>query len=311
MADVSGSMQWAANGAPLRASVALSLLLMDVNPPPWEGVVLTFDSNPRVLRFGPRPTDNVPRDIGRLAHELKMAGSGTGTNLQAAMQLIIEIAQKHKVQPSEWQLIIFSDMEFDEAAELDDSGSEEDSLSVITESDQDELDHEEESDQDELDHEEESDQDELDHEEESDQDELDHEEESDQDELEEEESNDSKQEQTASTASSDELMQIWQTAYEETCQRFRDAKLGDGPNIVFWNLAASVSQPVDRAELPGVIQIAGYSAQLLSAFLKGDLKEFTTALHVQRTLQRPVYQSLHYVAEDDVHDVSVVCCEEK
>ena len=67
MADVSGSMEWAADGAPMRASVALSLLLMDVNPAPWEGVVLTFDSEPRLLDFGPRPTGKVPRDIGRLA----------------------------------------------------------------------------------------------------------------------------------------------------------------------------------------------------------------------------------------------------
>jgi hypothetical protein len=32
MADVSGSMEWSMNGAPMRASIALSLLLMDVNP---------------------------------------------------------------------------------------------------------------------------------------------------------------------------------------------------------------------------------------------------------------------------------------
>jgi hypothetical protein len=86
----------------------------------------------------------------------------------------------------------------------------------------------------------------------------------------------------------------WLTAFERTQQQFTDAGLQVVP-IVFWNLAASVSQPVNSASFSGVIQLGGYSAALLRAFLEHDHEKFTTQAMLRDILRKPAYEMLDVV----------------
>ena len=289
MADVSGSMEWAMNGAPMRASVALSLLLMDVNPPPWEGRVLTFHDEPSLLDFGPRPPDNEPRDIGRLAHDLKMHGSGGGTDLCAAMLKLLDVMRSHDsaaAQKLQYEIVVFSDMEFDEAVvtdDLDDSSEPRDTGRNGCDCG-DECIHEDHSMGSLRSESENTVDDEVD------------------------ESSDfydcaSTQGSDVSTDSSGMAQSVvdegaveaeWLTAFERTQKQFTDAGLQVVP-IVFWNLAASVSQPVNSASFSGVIQLGGYSAALLRAFLEHDHEKFTTQAMLRDILQKPAYEMLDVV----------------
>lgn len=303
MADVSASMGWPMDGAPMRASVALSLLLMDVNPPPWEGRVLTFHDEPSLLDFGPRPPDNEPRDIGRLAHDLKMHGSGGGTDLCAAMLLLLEVMRSHDSAVAEglqYEIVVFSDMEFDMAVVLDDldgscnsdtgthscgedsmgspmensmGNSTEDGGSAASAASSAAGDDAGEG-------------------------------------FREPAWGDSGFHDSASAGGSDRSTVFdedeedgsnksvaraeWFTALERTQKQFTDAGLQLVP-IVFWNLAASVSQPVGAASFSGVIQLGGYSAALLRAFLEHDHEKFTTEAMLRDILQKPAYEMLDVV----------------
>lgn len=108
MSDVSGSM----SGTPMYVSLALGLIIAEVQvTEAWKNRVLTFDSNPTWHEVNPE--NNLPEKI----RSLQNAPWGGSTNLQKAMDLIVETAKSANLTQAEMpkQLIIITDMCFDSA----------------------------------------------------------------------------------------------------------------------------------------------------------------------------------------------------
>ena len=101
--DVSGSMY----GQPLNAAVSMSAYIAERGKGPFKNHFITFSNNPALVRFeGVDTYDKFMR-----ARDADWGGS---TNVEAAMDLMLNIAIKNKVPVSDMPttLYIFSDMEF-------------------------------------------------------------------------------------------------------------------------------------------------------------------------------------------------------
>jgi hypothetical protein len=104
--DVSGSM----NGIPVLVSIAMGILISSVTAEPFRGQVITFDSNPEFhLVQGKTLRERVAK--------LYAKNTGTSTQLQKALDLILSRAVEYNVKPENMpqRMYIFSDMQFDEA----------------------------------------------------------------------------------------------------------------------------------------------------------------------------------------------------
>lgn len=101
--DVSGSMY----GQPLNAAVSMSAYIAERGKGPFKDHFITFSSNPTLVRFEGVDT----YDKFRRAATADWGGS---TNVEAAMDLMLNVAIKNKVPASDMPttLYIFSDMEF-------------------------------------------------------------------------------------------------------------------------------------------------------------------------------------------------------
>jgi hypothetical protein len=107
MADVSGSM----SGTPMEVSIALSIGLSEITHEAFKGMVLTFSSEPTFHTLN--PTDTIVQKVRSLQH----APWGTSTNFEAAYDLILGVVERHKLVREDMpSLIVFSDMQFDQAA---------------------------------------------------------------------------------------------------------------------------------------------------------------------------------------------------
>lgn len=107
MSDFSGSM----GGTPMEVSMALGILVSEINHPAFRDHLLTFDSNPEWLNFEGMTT---------LFEKVKYAQGapwGASTDFQKACDLILERLVKLKVPQDEapTDLLVFTDMGFDEA----------------------------------------------------------------------------------------------------------------------------------------------------------------------------------------------------
>lgn len=101
--DVSGSMY----GQPLNAAVSMSAYIAERGKGPFKDHFITFSNNPSLIRFeGVDTYDKFMR--------AKNADWGNSTNVEAAMDLMLNVAIKNKVPASDMPttLYIFSDMEF-------------------------------------------------------------------------------------------------------------------------------------------------------------------------------------------------------
>ena len=101
--DVSGSMY----GQPLNAAVSMSAYIAERGKGPFKDHFITFSNNPALVRFeGVDTYDKFMR--------AKNADWGGSTNVEAAMDLMLNVAIKNKVSVSDMPttLYIFSDMEF-------------------------------------------------------------------------------------------------------------------------------------------------------------------------------------------------------
>ena len=101
--DVSGSMY----GQPLNAAVSMSAYIAERGKGPFQNHFITFSNNPQFVRFeGVDITDKFQRAA--------QADWGGSTNIEAAMDLMLNVAVKNKVPVSDMPttLYIFSDMEF-------------------------------------------------------------------------------------------------------------------------------------------------------------------------------------------------------
>lgn len=102
--DVSGSMV----GQPLNAAVAMSAYIAERGKGPFQNHFITFSSNPKLVRF-----EGI--DIADKFIRASNADWGMNTNIEAAMEMLLQVAIQNDVPADEVPsvLYIFSDMEFD------------------------------------------------------------------------------------------------------------------------------------------------------------------------------------------------------
>lgn len=101
--DVSGSM----SGQPMNAAVSMSAYIAERGKGPFKNHFITFSSNPALVEF-----EGV--DIYDKFFRASNADWGCSTNVEAALELILNTAIKNNVLPEDMpkRLYIFSDMEF-------------------------------------------------------------------------------------------------------------------------------------------------------------------------------------------------------
>ena len=109
--DVSGSM-W---GQPIAAAVGMGAYVATKSHGPFANHFITFSARPELVEF---QGDNIVDKIYRCTR----ADWGMNTNVEAAMDLILDSAITHKLPQSDLpaRLYIFSDMEFDACITEDD-----------------------------------------------------------------------------------------------------------------------------------------------------------------------------------------------
>ena len=118
--DVSGSMTVPVGGGSsgiscLQVAVSLGLYCADKNKGKFKDTFLTFSGNPELL--------HLKGDIIDKVQQISTSTWGMNTDLAKAMNLILKTALNGNVSQSEMpkMLLIFSDMQFDQCAEFDDT----------------------------------------------------------------------------------------------------------------------------------------------------------------------------------------------
>lgn len=107
MVDVSGSMA----GIPMEVSIALGLLVSELNHPAFRDRILTFESKPTWVVL-----NSSSMNLATKVNTLKNASWGGATNIEAAMVQIAKVVEANRLSIEEVpDLIIFSDMQFDTA----------------------------------------------------------------------------------------------------------------------------------------------------------------------------------------------------
>jgi Mg-chelatase subunit ChlD len=107
MADVSGSMY----GTPFKVAISLGIAISSMQPigSSFRNKVLTFEEKPQIV------TLDEPVKLAEAAVKLKDASWGGSTDLEAALELFLELAKTENDSPS--VLVIVSDMQFNMARE--------------------------------------------------------------------------------------------------------------------------------------------------------------------------------------------------
>jgi len=106
LSDVSGSM----SGTPMEVSIALGLLISELTAPPFQNLIITFESNPKFHQVQGSNLYERVKDV------MSMSWGGD-TNFTAALRLILDRAVQNSVPNSEMpkKLFIISDMQFNQA----------------------------------------------------------------------------------------------------------------------------------------------------------------------------------------------------
>lgn len=124
MVDSSGSMTTPAGGynsksglTCLEVAISLGLYFADKNTGKFKDTFLTFSRTPKLV--------NLKGNINDKINQMN-TGEVANTNLHAAMALILDVAVKNKVPQAEMPetLVIFSDMQFDQGVDRDESAME-------------------------------------------------------------------------------------------------------------------------------------------------------------------------------------------
>jgi len=109
LSDVSGSM----HGTPMVVSIALGILVSEMSNPAFKNRVLTFEDDPRWHQL-PEGASIVEK-----VNILAEAPWGGSTDLEKALDRIIDVCKAEMLSPEDIpDMIIFSDMQFDEADRL-------------------------------------------------------------------------------------------------------------------------------------------------------------------------------------------------
>lgn len=109
LVDVSGSMF----GVPMEVAVALGILIANIMPKPWNGKVLTFESNPHWFEI------NTNASLFEQVSVLMDAPWGGSTNFVAAINEVLKVAKREKYDidfPMPKYIFCFSDMQFNAAS---------------------------------------------------------------------------------------------------------------------------------------------------------------------------------------------------
>lgn len=113
LVDVSGSMDTSCGGnlTCMDVAISLGLYISERNEGPFKDHFITFSNNPKLQHL----TGDLKSRFQQLAH----ADWGMNTNLQAVYQLILNQAKRHSIPQDEMptQILILSDMEFDQATD--------------------------------------------------------------------------------------------------------------------------------------------------------------------------------------------------
>lgn len=113
MADVSNSMSWN-GGRPLATAIGLAIYFGERNVGAYHNLFMTFSSNPQVVTLK-----------GETLHQkiknAKNADWGGCTNLKAAFEKVLDIAEENNVSQEEMPkaIVIISDMEIDYSGNKD------------------------------------------------------------------------------------------------------------------------------------------------------------------------------------------------
>ncbi|ORX55136.1 hypothetical protein DM01DRAFT_1345469 [Hesseltinella vesiculosa] len=112
--DVSGSMNCSGKllggATAMHAAIGLSLTLMALAAPPFTGMMITFDSNPNVVKIDPK------QSIVDQAKQALKAPWGSSTDLyKVFVDLLLPMAIKLKIKQEDMvkRLFVFTDMQFD------------------------------------------------------------------------------------------------------------------------------------------------------------------------------------------------------
>lgn len=113
LVDVSGSMSTSCGGklTCMDVAISLGLYISERNEGPFKDHFITFSGNPQLL--------HLTGDLKSRFTQMARSDWGMNTNLQAAYELILNQAKRHSVPQSEMptQILILSDMEFDQATD--------------------------------------------------------------------------------------------------------------------------------------------------------------------------------------------------
>lgn len=108
LVDVSGSM----DGTPMEVAIALGILISEVNHPAFRDRFISFETKPTWVNL------SEAKDIAEKVTIARRAPWGGSTNIARAFKLIADIVETNRLLESEIpDLIVFSDMQFDEALE--------------------------------------------------------------------------------------------------------------------------------------------------------------------------------------------------
>jgi hypothetical protein len=106
ISDVSGSM----HGTPMQVSIALGIGISEITHEAFRNMVMTFSHEPEWFRFDEGDT------IVEKVRKLQSAPWGMNTNFEKAYDLILKVCEQKKLRRVDMPtLIVFSDMQFDEA----------------------------------------------------------------------------------------------------------------------------------------------------------------------------------------------------
>lgn len=106
LVDVSGSME----GTPMEVAIAMGILVSEINDVTFRHRFLTFETSPQWVQL------NETMTLEEKVRKTKDAPWGGSTNFYAAMKLIANVVETHRLPMEEVpDLIVFSDMQFDQA----------------------------------------------------------------------------------------------------------------------------------------------------------------------------------------------------
>ena len=95
----------------MEVAIALGIGVSEITHPAFQHMVMTFESQPRWHRLN--PTDSIVKKV----QSLKSAPWGGSTNFEAAYDMILKVCVEHNLAREDMPaLIVFSDMQFDQAA---------------------------------------------------------------------------------------------------------------------------------------------------------------------------------------------------